>query len=256
MIYVIHLERETRRRDCMQSQLEALGLPFTFVPAVDGRTLDLGSAPGYDEARRTRLMGSVLTANQVACSLSHIGIFRTISESRDPYHLVLEDDVLFEDGLRATLDRIPEIRLPWDHLRLGGLRRRRFVPRQRLSNGVHVGYYTGPVWGAEGYALTPLGAKKLLAYRDLQLFIIDQAMERVWENRLDSLGVFPFQLRQAPESQLPSTIGYAPEAELARSRAQKTWRRRLRRGCDNIARRWYNLTVRGIFWDPPRDLFP
>ena len=119
-----------------------------------------------------------------------------------------------------------------------------------------MGYYTGPVWGAEGYALTPAGARKLLAYRNLQLYIIDQAMERFWENHLESLAVHPFQLRQAPEERLPSMIGYDPAVEAERSRDQhRSMRRRIRRTVDSVRRRWYNAWVRGIWWDPPRRIF-
>lgn len=256
MIYVINLKRAEDRREHMRNLLDDLGMEYTFVEAVDGNSLDPKTVPGYDELRRKKLMGSILTPNQLACSLSHISVFRKIAQSTEPYHLVMEDDLLFEPELKSTLESISLIQLPWDHIRFGGLRKRRFVSRQILPNGVEVGYYTGPVWGAEGYALTPAGARKLLAYRNLQLYIVDQAMERFWENHLISLGVYPFQLRQAEEEHIPSTIGYDPGFEAERSRAQhRNLRRRFRRAIDSIHRRWYNARVRGILWDPPRRMF-
>ena len=48
MIYVINLKRATERRAHMEAQLEALGLPYTFAEAVDGRSLDPEAVEGYD----------------------------------------------------------------------------------------------------------------------------------------------------------------------------------------------------------------
>jgi glycosyl transferase family 25 len=255
-IYVISLERARERREHMKQRLGDLGIPFVFVDAVDGKKLDPDSVEGYDKKRRAKWLGSTLTPNQLACALSHIGLFKQIADSEGPYSIVLEDDVVFEENFLSTLELIPDISLPWDHLRLGGLKKRKFVKRETLRNGVDVGYYTGPVWGAEGYALTPKGAEKLLNYKDLQLYIIDQAMERFWANGLESLGVHPFQLRQVEEAVLPSMIGYGASQEIANTRAQhRSIHRWFRRKSDVVLRRWHNLVHRGIFWDPPKSVF-
>ena len=81
-VWAVSLEESADRRSNAASHLGALGMPFEFLPAIDGRRIspaDLRAA--YSESRARRLLGRPLTAGEVGCSLSHLAICRRMLET-------------------------------------------------------------------------------------------------------------------------------------------------------------------------------
>lgn len=97
--YCISLQKATKRRALMARQASALGLQgFVLIDAVSSADLafdDLESKGLYSASASMSYHKNGLTLNEIACSLSHAAVYQRIVESKVPWSLVLEDDVLF-----------------------------------------------------------------------------------------------------------------------------------------------------------------
>jgi len=94
-IFVINLERRPQRLAHIRAQLEARGLPFTRIDAVDGQSQkDIG----YPAQHPT------LTKPEFACYLSHLKAFRAFLETDAPRCLILEDDAVLAKNIAEVLD--------------------------------------------------------------------------------------------------------------------------------------------------------
>ncbi len=101
--YVINLDRSPDRRAHMISELKKTGLDYEFVPACDGRDLDLNDPRVVTPEMIAK---SPFPANQAATSLSHIRCYeRMIAQGRD-VALVLEDDLLLPADMSALTDAV------------------------------------------------------------------------------------------------------------------------------------------------------
>ncbi|MBP0439647.1 glycosyltransferase family 25 protein [Tianweitania sediminis] len=90
-VFFINLDRSPERRAFMMDQLEALGVSFERIAAVDGKTADL-----------TRHAGSPLTQTEIACFLSHRDCWKRIVDLDLDYGLILEDDVRLSPRFAAV----------------------------------------------------------------------------------------------------------------------------------------------------------
>jgi len=97
--FCISLTYATKRRELTLRQAKQLGLEdFRFVDAVVGAELDLKKMEYeglYDDARARKYHGRSLTTSEVALSLTHLQIFKTIVDEGLEEAIILEDDVLF-----------------------------------------------------------------------------------------------------------------------------------------------------------------
>lgn len=97
-IYVISLARAPERRRSVCAHLDGLGLQYTLIDAVDGRTLP-------ESVSRAQVAdGCQLAPAEIGCMLSHLIAWRSIAEGPAPAGVILEDD--------ARLDRrfVPVLR--------------------------------------------------------------------------------------------------------------------------------------------------
>jgi glycosyl transferase family 25 len=106
-IFVINLEKDRERRDSIKRQLDHLQLPFDFFSGVYGKTIPADQLKAcYCEAMAMRTRYRKLTASEIGCALSHIGVYREIVKRNIPCALILEDDVTVPSLLRDALDAL------------------------------------------------------------------------------------------------------------------------------------------------------
>ena len=84
-VFVINLARSPERLAAIASQLDAIGVPFERIDALDGKTL---SDDFIEEVSPAQVVGKsyhrALSKAEVACSLSHKRAWQqVIDESRD-----------------------------------------------------------------------------------------------------------------------------------------------------------------------------
>lgn len=162
--YVINLERAQDRRARIGAALDALGLDWEIFNAVDGRLLDdRALAKAYD-ADGARSAYREMSRGEVACALSHLGVYRKMLDDGAAHALILEDDALPRSDLPRVLDALaaairadePEVVLlthvdkytAWGSQPLGG--------PTRLVRRYH------EWWRAHGYLVTRAAAQRML----------------------------------------------------------------------------------------------
>ena len=105
-IYIINLARASERRQRISAALDALGLRHEIFDAVDGSRLDdQAIARAYDPAG-ARAGYRDMSRGEIACALSHQGVYRKMLDDGVPHALVMEDDAqpgAALPGILATL---------------------------------------------------------------------------------------------------------------------------------------------------------
>ena len=94
-IFVVSLAKDNNRRDAFSAKMQELGLNFTFVDAVDGRqSLPYIYEVEVDRQLAKRRLYRDITDAELACSLSHIHLYKTVMEAGDEGAIILEDDAI------------------------------------------------------------------------------------------------------------------------------------------------------------------
>ena len=165
----------------MRARLECSGLPFEIIDAVDGKQLtpdDYADNPlRRDKFRRKK--GRDITDGEIGCYLSHYRLWRRIASEQTPCALVLEDDVRWDDDMRAVVRELSETAQSWSVALLSADMKK--VPGRKLRG-------------------LSSGARELLEYCREITAPIDAAYGEWWRNGLAFYVVSPPVFRQEGES--------------------------------------------------------
>lgn len=108
--YLINMQRSGDRLQAMSARLDALGLPFERIAAVDGATLTDEQIADFVRERPLEGSGDAFstgprkwTASNIGCFLSHQAAWRIAADSDDAYTAIFEDDMHLSDALPALL---------------------------------------------------------------------------------------------------------------------------------------------------------
>ena len=204
-VFVINLERSVHRRQYAIDHLAGHGVQARIVPAVDGNTLDLDelSQQGvYDDSLARQKFSRSLSRNEIACTLSHVNVWRKMIADDVPMAMILEDDVMLApdiaDAITAALDQAPA---NWDIIQLY------HDCREQIPIGEHLVRFPCtsrmPV-GSAGYLIRRSGAEKMVAHALPVCYPADSLLGRshrwgVWMygfagSVLEQNAVFPTQI--------------------------------------------------------------
>ena len=171
--YIINLDRSTDRMAVMAQQCEALGIPYTRVPAIDGSKIK----PHVLEKVTTPFCRRMCTTSMIGCALSHMRTWKTVVREGHHLALIMEDDANivpeFVAGLRRALADVPR---DFDVLLLGcffmcnksrsyalGTRLiKPFVHRRHDTRTWGSVYVPEAFAGSHCYVVSQQGARKLL----------------------------------------------------------------------------------------------
>lgn len=105
--FVINLDKNPERLAFMQEQFQRLGMEVERFPAVYGKAMTAEELRrDHARVRSYIALQRKMQPSQVACALSHIGVYKAMADRNLPYALVLEDDVKLGDGFPEALDRV------------------------------------------------------------------------------------------------------------------------------------------------------
>jgi len=220
--YVISLPDAEARRRNMTARLAAVGVPFRFFDAVDGRAQRLPDT--IDGARVVRTLFE--TEAMLACSASHRLVHRMIAQGDAATALILEDDATIPDDFVEAVEQA--LALDFDVFKLEGIN----VSKRRITVG-RVGRYdvivtNRPSVGAAAYLLRRDAARRICS-----LPILDQTSDSVFQDtrlRLRVLEMNPFCVQQddATESQLRDlpNRAYVPENQWSIKRMVRSVKRK------------------------------
>lgn len=219
----------------MTGEFAKAGLPFEFFYGVDGPRGEHLRFTQYDEKRTIRFFGKAMGVGEVGCWASHFLAWRRCVELDEPV-LVVEDDVKLKPGFADLLRRVEPLMAEHGLVRLFGLVKRPYRRVRDLGDGFTlIRFLRGPA-GTQSYALSPAGAKTLLAGAGSWREPVDRYIDRYWLHGLPSLAVIPYLMSHVGYGQLPSDV-----QSWARTRTPYTFWRKLVRMGEHGGRHLFNI---------------
>lgn len=104
-VFVINLKMDHDRWASVEAQLQRAGLDYERMPAILGRSLGPQElAVHYSPLKSSWRQARELTPAEIGCALSHLRTYREIVKRGLSHALILEDDVVLEDGIAELLD--------------------------------------------------------------------------------------------------------------------------------------------------------
>ncbi|MCF8261496.1 MAG: glycosyltransferase family 25 protein [Melioribacteraceae bacterium] len=194
-IYVLNIERNVDRRINIQEKLN--GLRYVFFEGVDGQKLDLEeleqqSIYSSEDTIKNSYNRELMSPNEVACSYSHINIYKDVVEKGFERVLILEDDIEIVLESKADFNNaMSELDPNWDLLYFShgpnntkmpfaiwlriyfihpfiNLFKKQKYSIDELKNSFPKNYsqhleIAGRHWGSMAYAISSKGAKIILS---------------------------------------------------------------------------------------------
>ena len=102
-IFLINLDKRADRLAFVQSQLDAIQLPFERIAAVYGAELTVEQQALFDQKRFVLEQKKAAVPGEIGCAMSHRGIWQQMVQQQLPYALILEDDIHINSKLAAFL---------------------------------------------------------------------------------------------------------------------------------------------------------
>ncbi|MFC3074071.1 glycosyltransferase family 25 protein [Shinella pollutisoli] len=204
-IYVINLDRVPARLAESRARLDAAGLAFRRVRAVDGRMLTEDQLRRVG-APRPRFAKRPVTPAEVACFLSHRKAWAEIAAGDAPVAVVLEDDFVLEPGAARILERLARLPCTWDMLKLYSDGARPMVEAVPLAGGYRIGTPLVLPPTTVAYAITRPAARALTALPPSIAWPIDLYLKRWWEHGASIKVVEPAVVRPDERHGLTSSI--------------------------------------------------
>ena len=159
--YVINLDRSPDRLKRMTDRLNAIGVGFERVPAVDGRLLSQAEIEDVTKP----VAGAALTPEEVGCFLSHRKCWERIVSGSDAYGCVFEDDMLISKHAALLLGDTGWIPGDADIVKIETVGGRVWVDRavSPLPGTFKLALLRSFHFGSGGYILSKVAAEQLLA---------------------------------------------------------------------------------------------
>lgn len=186
-VYLINLEKDRTRLEAATAELARVGVPWTRVPAINGRALPSERiAKVYDAKANRARARHPLTPPEIGCYLSHIAAWRAIVSADAPGGVVLEDD------FRVTGDFAGAVRAisrdtggDWDMVKFFTFRpdARHLKPR-KIGPGMAISVPYKVPSTMLGYGLKRDAAERLLARTQPFFRPVDEDMKFFWEKQL------------------------------------------------------------------------
>ncbi len=210
--YVINLAPNVERMRNSARQLEAQGLPWQRIEAVNGWALTPDEiARVYDAEANARRGKSPLVPAEIGCYLSHIEAWRTIAASDQPGGFIFEDDFAANDTLgpilRALVEDEPR---DWDMVKLFSFDANPRIHASRpLGRDFRIVVPDKVPTCLIGYGITRAAAAHLAA-RALPFFRpVDEDQKFFWETGLRVSLVLPPPIEVGDQQAETGTIGNA-----------------------------------------------
>lgn len=200
-VYVISLASRLDRRESVDAQLRAAGVPFQFFDAVDGRR---AKPDRVDQDRARQLLGRPLYAGEIGCFLSHLEVMRRFVVSEHPAAVILEDDLAVTGDLATVLRALEAIRFDVIKLGTSTQKTRRFRRLGPITATAELVRHANVMHGTVGYAISRRAAMRFLFYSKRICYPVDVALNRSWEHGIDVKSVHPWPIGHDLSS--PSSI--------------------------------------------------
>ena len=204
-MFVISLRESADRRQRVTDQMDAAGLPFSFLDAVDGRKGDHPLLSRFDSRAFMIRHGRPSVPGEAGCYASHYLAWQRCIELDRPV-VILEDDFLLAPDAPEAFAVAARVTGHFDFLRLEPFTTK--LTRNLWSDGDRrvVRFLKVPQC-ATCYQLTPSAARALVAASERFVYPVDVFMRNQFLHGVPFHGLVPPPVRRAPDSGAISIIG-------------------------------------------------
>lgn len=206
-IFVINMAKAKDRMLSMKSQLDAQGLLFERIEAVDGSKLNAQQRKNeYSDWWYRLFHGSPMSNGNLGCTLSHRKIYNKILAKKLEWVVILEDDAVLDANFANLLEAIEMHTRDFDMLQLYSFRLPVKQVRAVGGTGFNVMKYANHHSSTAAYALRFEGAKKLLTLPKVRTM----PDRWCWMSAMTGLkccAIFPYPVKLHEELSVDSTIG-------------------------------------------------
>ena len=190
-VWLINLPRATARRENMETQLAAMGLPYTLFRGIDGRAEETRLLANTDCAAFERNMGREILIGGLGCYHSHLAVWEAFLATDAPAALILEDDVVFHDDFLPAVTLAMKAAAHWDFLKLNRIRAKMPISQGRIGP-YSLNAYLGPNTGTGAYLINRATAAKLLPAMRRVTRATDHEINRFFIHDFRLRGLEPF----------------------------------------------------------------
>jgi glycosyl transferase, family 25 len=216
--YVINLDRATERLAAMQTQLQALRLPYERIAAYDAASVTENMAQSVTAPRLGTLfmnmplnrrtaesgpmifwpeIGRYFVAGEIACYLSHSVSLQAFLASGADAAVIFEDDVEIDADIAEVIDVVNSLPQRPRIVKLEGIQTSYQMNYPVVQTGKrNIGMMLKPSTGAAGYYINRAAADRIVP----KLFPIrepfDAFLRQYWLHGIEVLEARPFPVRQ------------------------------------------------------------
>lgn len=198
-----HPDLAPERREWMLKQAALAKIDLNFFKSIT--PADVSAVPHqYDESWTRLRHGRAMKPTELACTLSHMQLWRNLLDSEDDYYVIMEDDM----ELPPNLDEIIQECLRQNKgqfIKLSALGNQPYKTLSTLSTGHQFVRYRLAPFSAGAYIISRSGAETLASYSYRVRTVVDEMTRRTWEHGVTNYGVLPLPVIHAPNFE--SVIG-------------------------------------------------
>ena len=187
IIYVINMKKDIDKRNYMQKKLKNMKVVYKLIDAVGGDFLtDEFVNSHYSKSKTVENIGRELSRREIGCAISHISIYKEMVEKDIEKAVILEDDIDFDQNIFKNIIENEDLPKNWECIMLGhhNSRSRKIEAASSLwyKKSAYLNFqfirFIEHAYGAYGYIISSVGAKKLLKH----LSLIDKPIDHYMGN--------------------------------------------------------------------------
>lgn len=205
------------RLEQMKHQLSRAGTHFTRVAGISAAEVDDALYDRFvDTERNHRDYYHNLSTRDVATYMNHRQAWQELVNSGADYGIILEDDTVLIDGFNQLPNRIRDIEIPWNFIKLAEPYKKEKARVCSHAGAATVVRYEVVPRGACAYAIRGEAAEQLLARTEQVFRPLDVDMQWWWEMGLNVVGLKPYPVQLSHRLGRSMTHAYQPKVKSQR----------------------------------------
>lgn len=181
----------------MQQQLEAMGLDYEIINAVDGKNLNQSDLQKYSKRLALKEKRRELSTGEIGCALTHANMYQQMIDREIDEILVLEDDIVITQNLLNALYQRKSFPEDWEIINFANTEAKTIPLGEPLFDKYRICKFEGTANRTSAYLINLKGAKKLIAHLYPIRLPADDIIGRTDITTLNLYGIIPSVVRLA-----------------------------------------------------------
>ena len=196
-VFVINLDKSPERMATISKRLDKLDIPFERISGVYGADLSEEEiAKYYCTKLNKKNYRRPLGLGEIGCYISHIKSWQTIVDRQLHCALILEDDIVIEDGLAELASELGKSSDTFDIVKFFNKKTNpKIVDSVDFTSKYKLCRFKKIPIGNYAQLISLSGAKKLLKAYEKFGRPVDEDIQHWWESDTNVLGVLPSVVR-------------------------------------------------------------